>query len=73
MRSFDYHKYESYKWDNDLVLIHECKGRQELFSRQKPVELKRLVEWQACIRKLMGEGYLQKRGSKKDAFYFKSF
>ena len=48
MRNFDYHKYESYKWDNEilnyLVLIHECKGRQELFARQKPVELKRLVE-----------------------------
>ena len=48
MRSFDYHKFESYKWDNEilnyLVLIHECKGRQELFARQKPIELKRLVE-----------------------------
>ena len=27
---------------------------------------------EACIRKLLKEGYLQKRGSKKDAFYFKS-
>ena len=48
MRSFDYYKFESYKWDNEilnyLVLIHECKGRQELFARQKPIELKRLVE-----------------------------
>ena len=48
MREFDYQKYKQMKWDNEimnyLTQIHECKGRQELFSRQKPVELERLVE-----------------------------
>ena len=48
MREFNYHKFESFKWDNEvlnyLALIHEYKGRQELFARQKPVELRRLVE-----------------------------
>ena len=35
-------------WDGEVLSyiakIHECKGRQELFIRQKPVELERLVE-----------------------------
>lgn len=35
-------------WDTEIVSyiakIHECKGRQELFVRQKPIELNRLIE-----------------------------
>ena len=48
MRMFDYSKYKEFKWDNEILnylsQIHEFKGMQELFSRQKPVELGRLVE-----------------------------
>lgn len=48
MRSFDYSKLAEKAWDMDIVnlvaKIHECKGRQDLFVRQKPVELDRLVE-----------------------------
>ena len=48
MRSFDYMKLASRMWDGEVLSyvakIHECKGRQELFMRQKPVELERLVE-----------------------------
>lgn len=48
MRSFDYKKLSEKKWDNDILIlcakIHECKGRQELFVRQKPAQLERLVE-----------------------------
>ena len=48
MRSFDYSKLEDMKWDSEIVQliakIHECKGRQDLFIRQKPRELERLVE-----------------------------
>jgi len=48
MRSFDYSKLAERKWDTDILnlvaKIHECKGRQDLFIRQKPVELTRLVE-----------------------------
>ena len=36
MRSFDYSKYKKYSWDNEilnyLTLIHEFKGKQELYS-----------------------------------------
>ncbi len=48
MRNFDYSKLANRTWDNEILglvaKIHEYKGRQELFLRQKPVELKRLVE-----------------------------
>ena len=48
MRSFDYASLEKIQWDNDIVLmlsqIHECKGRQELFLRQRPATLDRMVE-----------------------------
>ena len=48
MRTFDYSKLENKVWDTDILnliaKIHECKGRQDLYLRQKPVELDRLVE-----------------------------
>ena len=48
MRTFDYKKYKAYRWDNEILnylsLIHEYKGKQELFLRQKPVEMEKLVE-----------------------------
>lgn len=48
MRNFDYQKLAQHKWDSEILLyvakIHEYKGRQDLYIRQKPVELERLVE-----------------------------
>ena len=48
MREFDYSKLASRTWDNEIISyvsqIHEYKGKQELFLRQKPVELERLIE-----------------------------
>ncbi len=48
MRRFDYKKYKNRKWDSEILglvaQIHEYKGRQELFLKQKPAELERLVE-----------------------------
>lgn len=48
VRQFDYSKFDNYMWDNEilgyLAQIHEHKGRQELFTRQKPVELEKLIE-----------------------------
>lgn len=46
MRSFDYGKYSV--WDNEilsfLTQIHEYKAKQELYSKQKPAELNRLID-----------------------------
>lgn len=48
MRNFDYLILTKKSWDTDILnlvaKIHEFKGRQELFIRQKPAELKRLVD-----------------------------
>ena len=48
MRTFDYSKLADRTWDNEIVSylskIHEYKGKQEIFLRRKPVELKRLIE-----------------------------
>ena len=48
MLGFDYSKLSNMKWDNEILLlcskIHECKGRQDLFVRQKPAQLVRLIE-----------------------------
>ena len=48
MRSFNYRRLYDRAWDSDVLnlvaKIHECKGRQDLFIRQKPIELDRLVE-----------------------------
>lgn len=48
MRAFDYIRLAEKTWDMDILnlvaKIHEYKGRQDLYIRQKPVELERLVE-----------------------------
>ena len=48
MRTFDYGRFAAKTWDTDILnlvaKIHEYKGRQDLFIRQKPTELDRLVE-----------------------------
>ncbi|WP_459129626.1 Fic family protein [Guggenheimella bovis] len=48
MRPFDYNKLYQKTWDSDILnlvaKIHECKGRQELFIRNKTVMLNRLTE-----------------------------
>ena len=48
MRTFNYDALEIRSWDTDILnliaRIHERKGRQDLYVRQKPVELDRLVE-----------------------------
>ena len=48
MREFDYNALADRTWDTNILnlvaKIHEYKGRQALFARQKSVELERLVE-----------------------------
>ena len=48
MRSFDYSCLKNRAWDNEIInylsQIHELKGRQALYLRQKPDELIRLIE-----------------------------
>lgn len=48
MRNYDYNKLKDYQWDSEVLglvaQIHEFKGRQELYLRQKPAALDKLVE-----------------------------
>ncbi len=48
MRYFNYDVLISHKWDKEIVnyvgLIHEHKGRQALYLKQKPEQLKKLIE-----------------------------
>lgn len=48
MRGFDYSALAQRLWDMETVnytnLIHEHRGKQDLYLRQKPLELERLVE-----------------------------
>lgn len=48
MRNFNYTDLKNKKWDNEIVAyvsqIHEHKAKQELFLKQKPQELEKLVE-----------------------------
>ena len=48
MRRFDYSCLAERTWDTEILSyiskIHEYKGKQELFLRQKPAELERLIE-----------------------------
>lgn len=48
MRLFQYEKMADFSWDSEILSyvakIHEYKGKQELYIRQKPVELQRLLE-----------------------------
>ena len=48
VRHFDYAALENRTWDNEVInylsLIHEYKGKQSAYLKQKPQELERLVE-----------------------------
>lgn len=48
MRSFDYSYLKVKTWDNEIVnylsQIHELKGRQSLYLKQRPQQIERLVE-----------------------------
>lgn len=48
MRNFDYNKLKNVKWDSEILRlvaqIHEYKGKQALFLKQKPITLEKLIE-----------------------------
>ena len=48
MRRFDYGFLKEKAWDNEIVgylsQIHEQKGKQTLYLRQKPAEVEKLIE-----------------------------
>ena len=47
MRSFDYSTHQSRQWESEILglvaQVHEFKGRQELYLKQKPAFLDKLI------------------------------
>ena len=73
MRNFDYTVYANQFWDTETMnltnLIHEYKGKQELYLRQKPVELTLLLLYKAGYnvgKYISIEKHIEKT---KDAYY----
>ena len=60
MRSFDYSKLIDRTWDTDILnlvaKIHEYKGRQDLFIRQKPMELELICQIRQPIIPIFASG-----------------
>ena len=48
MRTFDYSQLQTRQWDSEILglvaQIHEFKGRQELYLKQKPAVLDKLID-----------------------------
>ncbi len=48
MRTFNYATLKNHQWDSEILglatQIHEFKGRQELYLKQKPATLDKLIE-----------------------------
>ena len=48
MRNFDYSKLKDYKWDSEILglvaQIHEYKGHQAMYLKQKKATLDKLIE-----------------------------
>ena len=62
MRKFDYSYLADRTWDNEIISyiskIHEYKGKQELFLRQKPVDNHKCQVKATCGR----QDYSQEQG-----------
>ena len=90
MRSFDYSRLYEKAWDTDILnlvaKIHECKGRQDLFIRQKPVEVGKFTGTEvvahcpgigrssalAALKRLTEEGLIIREGSGRSTFYVRA-
>ena len=48
MRTFDYSTLQNQQWDSEILglvaQIHEFKGRQKLYLKQKPAVLEKLID-----------------------------
>ena len=78
MRAFNYSAIKEQKWDFDILgliaAIYKEAGKQELYLKQRPQELEKLVE----IAKIQSteasnaiERRTEKRGQRKSTCYFR--
>ena len=78
MRTFNYSAIKEQKWDSDVLgliaAIYKEAGKQELYLKQRPEELEKLVEIakiEGALRKLVAAGELKKEGKGKNTCYFR--
>ena len=73
MRTFNYSAIRQQKWDSDVLgliaAIYKEAGKQELYLKQRPEKLEKLVEIakiEGALRKLVVAGELKKEGRGKN-------
>ena len=78
MRTFKYSAIRQQKWDSDvlglLAAIYKEAGKPELYLKQRPEKLEKLVEIvkiEGDWRKLVGAGERKKEGRGKNTCYFR--
>ena len=76
MRTFNYSAIRQQKWDSDVLgliaAIYKEAGKQELYLKQRPEKLEKLVEIakiEGALRKLVAAGELKKEGRGKNTNY----
>ena len=78
MKTFNYSAIREQKWDSDVLgliaAIYKEAGKQELYLKQRPEKLEKLVEIakiEGALRKLVAAGELKKEGIGKNTCYFR--
>ena len=78
MKTFNFSAIRQQKWDSDVLgliaAIYKEAGKQELYLKQRPEKLEKLVEIakiEGALRKLVAAGELKKEGRGKNTCYFR--
>lgn len=87
MRPFNYSDLKYQKWDSDILgligAIYKEAGKQELYLKQRPEELEKLIEVakiqsteasnaiEGALRKMVASGELKREGSGKSTYYIR--
>lgn len=87
MRTFNYSEIKNQKWDSDILgliaAIYKEAGKQEMYLKQCPEELEKLVEIakvqsteasnaiEGALRKLVASGEIKREGLGKNICYYR--
>ena len=87
MRTFNYSEIKNPKWDSDILgliaAIYKEAGKQEMYLKQRPEELEKLVEIakvqsteasnaiEGALRKLVASGEIKREGLGKNICYYR--
>ena len=87
MRTFNYSEIKNQKWDSDILgliaAIYKEAGKQEMYLKQRPEELEKLVEIakvqstevsnaiEGALRKLVASGEIKREGLGKNICYYR--